>query len=76
MFNSYVNVYQRVFQIFPLPFQGAGGSGTPSERVEVAGKPSGTPGGGISGAEIFDDMGMGQNPGNSGEPQNSWDLWM
>ena len=22
------------------------------------------------------DMGMGQNPGTPGEPQNSWDLWM
>jgi hypothetical protein len=21
-------------------------------------------------------MGMGQNPGTPGEPQNSWDLWM
>ena len=22
------------------------------------------------------DLGMGQNPGTPGEPQNSWDLWM
>ena len=26
--------------------------------------------------DIFRQMGMGQNPGTPGEPQNSWDLWM
>ena len=26
--------------------------------------------------QILMDLGMGQNPGTPGEPQNSWDLWM
>jgi hypothetical protein len=55
---------------------GAGAAGAGGAPLGTAGDSATKTKSGTSQRMGGEDMGMGQNPGTPGEPQNSWDLWM